>query len=352
MADDSLDKTESPTPKKREDAKKKGQVARSMDVIHATTLGGFLIGVTLFGEKLYSDLFNLFETYLRIPVGEISKEGSADILSGILLRATVISGPIACLLSVTLVAANTAQTGLSFNPERLALNWNRVNPLQGVKKLLSWRGIANVGSSFFKIAVILWAVISTVSGHVADVAVLGESSLAEGVKAGMDLVFMTVFRVTLALLVIAILDYAYQRWQITKDLMMSKEEIKEETKSTEGDPRVKGRIRKMQRSLASSRMVDDAADADVIVTNPHRLAIALRYRRGEDRAPVVVAKGMNLIAKRIRAVARKNGVPLVENKPLAWALYRTVEIGSTIPEKLYQAVAEVLSFVYRFKEKR
>lgn len=351
--DDDQEKTEPATQKKREEAKRNGQVARSQDVIHAASLCAFLLGIYLFGGALYGDLVSVLEEFLRYRIDQpLTREGAADFVANLLFRVMAITGPLVAFLSLSLILANTLQTGVAWNVERLSINWNRINPLEGYKKLFSLRGLATMGSSILKISAILWVMIYTVKSKLPEVATLGETSLENGLSSGWEILLLMIFRVALLLIVIAAIDFSYQKWQHEKDLRMSKEEIRQEAKRSEGDPKTKGRIRKIQREVATRRMLEDVSTADVVVTNPHRLAVAIRYDRGQDAAPVVVAKGMNLIAQRIRHEARKHGIPLVENKPLAWALYRSVDIGRAIPEKLFHAVAEVLAFVYRLKERR
>lgn len=349
-----LEKTEQPTSKKLEEAKKKGQVAKSVDLIHATTLCSFLIAVILFGDHFYEGTTDTIKDMIAMTasMSDITQADSVKILHDILYRVITIAGPIGAVLSITLVSITTLQSGISFAPQRLAFNLDRINPIKGIGKLFKLRSLVTLLTSLLKITAIVGVLFFSVKASLPLVANLGETDLELGLMTGGEIVLKTILQVTLVILVIATLDFIYQRWQHSKDLMMSKQEVKDENKTAEGDPKLKSRIRSMQRSIATGQMLEDVAEADVIVTNPHRIAVALKYRKDDDLAPIVLAKGMNLIAKKIRHIARKNGIPIIENKPLARALYSTVDVGGTIPEKLYQAVAEVLAFVHRIREQR
>jgi len=225
---------------------------------------------------------------------------------------------------------------------------SRVN---GLKKLFSFRSIVKLGWAVLKVALLAWIVYVSLDGRLKEIAGLGASDLASILKYCFSLLFVILFRIALALIALSVFDYLYQKWQYEKDLKMTKQEVKEENKDTMGDPLIKRRIRQAQFQMYRQRLSETVPKSTVVVTNPTHYAVAIRYERGAMDAPVVAAKGMNLIADRIKQLARKHGIPIVENRILAQALYRTVAVGGEVPPRLYRAVAEVLTYVYRLKGK-
>jgi len=250
------------------------------------------------------------------------------------------------------VAGNVLQSGFLWTGETLKPDLGRLDPVKGLGRLMNLRGLARLLASVFKVVVIgIVAYITIKNDLPAAASVLG---LAPGSIAvfGASLVLKLGYRVVAALIILAILDYAFQRLQHERDLMMTRQELREELKRMEGDPLTRERRRRMQRQVAMQRMMSKVPKADVIVTNPTHLAVAIQYDEGKMAAPVCVAKGAGFIAEKIRTAAAAAGVPIVENKPVAQLLYRKVEVGSPIPVELYQAVAEILAYVYRIKGKK
>jgi flagellar biosynthetic protein FlhB len=249
------------------------------------------------------------------------------------------------------LAGNILQIGFEIHVEPLAPKLSKLNPLTGLKRILSLRGLVELGKSLAKIvfiAAIAWGV---VSGYLTEFPTLVRRDIGGIWEFTHTAAFRIILYVCLAMVVLAVLDYAYQRWQHEQSLKMTKQEVKDERKQTEGDPQIKARIRSLQRQAAYHRMMAEVPKADVVITNPTHLAVALRFDPTEMAAPRVVAKGADHIAERIRDIARSHDVPLVENKPLAQALFKLAEPGDTIPVELYRAVAEVLAYVYRLKGK-
>jgi flagellar biosynthetic protein FlhB len=247
------------------------------------------------------------------------------------------------------LAGNIAQIGFEIHTEPLAPKFSKLNPLAGLKRIFSLRGLVEMLKSLAKIAFIAVIAGSVVSGYLPQFPTLVRGDLGTIWDFTQTAAFQIMLYVCLAMMALAALDYAYQRWQHEQSLKMTKQEIKDERKQSEGDPQIKARIRSLQRQAAYHRMIAEVPLADVVITNPTHLAVALRFDPAEMAAPRVVAKGADHVAQRIRDIAREHGVPLVENPPLAQALHRMADVGDPIPVELYRAVAEVLAYVYRLK---
>lgn len=283
---------------------------------------------------------------------EFSPSLALSFATGCLSHAAKAFLPVIGVAMVVGVVVNLLQVGVMFTAEPLAPNWARLNPVAGFTRLFSRRAFVESVKTLLKVLLIGWLTFSAVR---ADAAMLLRTSEIDPLMVLMlvgQLLYKMAWRVGLAMLVLALLDYGFQRWEYEKSLRMTKEEVKQEMKQTEGDPQVKSRIRARQQAIARRRMMQAVPKADVVVTNPTHYAVALQYDAQKMAAPTVVAKGMNLIALRIREIAQQHGVPIVENPPLAQSLYRTVDIGQQIPPELYQAVAEVLAYVYRLRANR
>jgi flagellar biosynthesis protein FlhB len=260
-----------------------------------------------------------------------------------------IVGPLLFALFIVGVIVNIGQVGFLLSPEALKPDFTRVNPINGFKRLFSERGIIELVKSLLKITVIGYVVFITIRDNYDLIFKITQMTLTDGLNSLFNIGYNVGMRVAMTLVFIAAVDFIFQRRAFNKSLKMSKQEIREEMKSNE-NPQLKSRIRARQQQLAMNRMMSAIPEADVVITNPTHLAVALQYKRGEGlNAPKVVAKGQLLIAERIKAKAQECSIPLMENKPLAQALFHSVEIGQTIPVDLYQAVAEVLAFVYRMK---
>ncbi|MGB9618999.1 MAG: EscU/YscU/HrcU family type III secretion system export apparatus switch protein, partial [Armatimonadota bacterium] len=245
------------------------------------------------------------------------------------------------------LAANVLQVGLKVTTKALAPDWSRIDPIKGLARVFCRRSLAELAKSTAKVVVVGWVVYAFLRGEYPKMMDLaGMSPLMIG-QAAFELCWRLMARACAAMLIIAAIDYIHQRIQFEYSLRMTKQEVKEEYKRTEGDPIVRSRVRQRQREIARRRMMQDVARSHVVITNPTHLAVALRYDPEEMAAPTVVAKGQRLIAERIKEIARIHGIPLVENPPVAQMLYKTVDVGQQIPEQLYRAVAEILAMVYR-----
>jgi len=345
------ERTERATAKRRMEARKQGQVALSREVPSALILIAVL-GVFYFaGSRVLEDLTRLFgEFFGQLHTTRLRTVNDAAALISALFRSCLLLlAPMVLPLLVAGVAGNILQIGFEIHAEPLAPKLSKLNPLAGLKRIVSMRGLVELVKSLVKVLFIGAIAWSVVSGYLADFPTLMRRDIAGIWEFTHTAAYRILFYVCLATVVLAVLDYAYQRWQHEENLKMTKQEIRDERKQTEGDPQIKSRIRSLQRQAAYHRMIAEVPTADVVITNPTHLAIALRFDPAEMSAPQVVAKGADHVAARIRDIAREHGVPLVENKPLAQSLYRLADPGDYIPVELYRAVAEVLAYVYRLK---
>ncbi len=345
------DKTEEPTAKKRADAKKKGQVGRSTDMSAAfVLLMGFFI-LKMLWESIYHKIA-AYTTYVFSHLNQtVDTESVVRIFIGIIELLAQTALPVMIAIMMMGLAINLYQVGLNFNTEAIGFKPEKLNPINGVGRIFSKRSLMELLKSLMKIAIIGFFLYDFISDHLMDVPQLIYFDLPTSLAQISDIIFKMAFEVIGVIMVVGFIDYAYQKWQTTQDLKMSKQEVKDEMKQSEGDPQIKGKIKQKQRQMAMSRMMQEVPKADVIVTNPTHFAVALKYDKGMV-APQIVAKGQDLLAQRIKDIARENRVPIVENKPLARALYATVEVGDIVPAELYQVVAEVLAYVYRLKNNR
>jgi flagellar biosynthetic protein FlhB len=266
-------------------------------------------------------------------------------------RAAFVVGPIAAILWLVGVCSSLLQIGFLTNEEALTIDFDRMNPVEGFKRILSLRSVIEGGKSIIKIVIVGLIVYSIFKKEVTTLPDVTSYSVMQLLSYIGHVMFKLFAAVILFMGVLAATDYFFQRWELEKKMRMSKQEIKEEVKSREGDPMIRARIRKLQRELSQRRMMEDVKKADVIITNPTHIAVALRYS-ATMVAPKIIAKGAGEIAEKIKALAKELNIPVVENKPLARTMFRTLKIGQTIPRELYTAVAEVLSYIYRLKKKK
>lgn len=346
------DKTEAATPRRRREARLEGQVARSAELSSALVLLACLLMLKLAGPGLASRLQGLIITSLTdfprqdLVVGDVTSK-----LVRILLEVGTAFAPLIIGVAVIGFAGSAIQVGLVVSGKALQAKGERLNPIPGIGRMFSRRAMVEVAKSVAKVSVIGYIVYSFLQDRYPEIASLaGTGYLTTCTEIG-KLTWELLFRASLALLVIAGFDYAFQKTQLEKQLRMTKQEVKEDAKRTEGDPLIKSKIRQKQREMSQRRMMQEVPKADVVITNPTHYAVALRYDALRSTAPIVVAKGQRLIAQRIREIAESNNVPIVENVQLARALYASVDIGEEIPAELYQAVAEILAYVYRLSHR-
>ncbi len=346
-------KTEQATPKRTQDARKKGQVAKSREVssalIMVACLTYFYFGTGGIIDRMMEVMKGSFHDLNRV---ELTVDALQLLVMTLLVKTLVIVLPLLLTLMAAGIVANLMQVGFIFSGEPLQPKLSKISPLNGLKNLFSFKTIAELLKSIFKISVVGIIAYLTIRTEIVDVLPLMEQSPWQIMMHIGQVSFKILFATCWVLIVLALLDYLYQHWEHGRSLRMSKQDLRDEYKNTEGDPLIKSRIRRLQREMAMRRMMTKVPTADVVITNPTHLAVALKYDQARMSAPVVVAKGANLIAQRIKEIAKENGVSVVENKPLAQVLYRMVDIMEAIPDNLYQAVAEVLAYVYRLKSKQ
>jgi flagellar biosynthetic protein FlhB len=347
MADDLGERTEQPTGKRLTEARERGQVARSMEVGPAMTVlatAAFLSWMgPAWGAALSTVLPNLLFD-LRAPAWTVV---DAEHFLGRAVWAWVgLTAPLVGVVAALVIGANVLQTGFVLTGHPLRPNWAKLNVLQNFRALWNGRAVLELGKAPLKLALIGGIVYITVRSEVSTLLTAAGLDPMAGVRAFGSLALTLLWRIGLAQAAIAALDYGYQRWAYRRGLRMTPQEVKEELRQSEGDPQIRARARSLHRQYAFRRMMAAVPTADVVVTNPTHLAVALKYEADTMKAPRVVAKGARLIAERIRDAARTAGVPVVEHKPLAQALYKAVPVGHEIPAKLYRAVAEILAYVW------
>ena len=345
------EKTEKATPRRRQDARKKGQVAQSKEIssvlILMTTMGVFYFA----GSWIFYNLSGLFTgIYGNIGALALNNASEAGILSRTISHYLVsILIPIFLPIVVAAVVANVVQVGFEMHSQPLQPKLSKLNPISGIKKFVSLKALVELVKSLVKVVVVGGIAYVIMEKEMRYFPSLMQKSVVDILLFIAAVAFKIFFFVCLVLIVLAALDYVYQRWQHEKSLKMTKQEVKDERKQTEGDPKIKARIRSIQLEMAQRRMMEAIPEADVVITNPTHLALAVKFDAKEMIAPKVLAKGSGFIAERIKEIARAHNIPIVEDKPLAQTMYKMVEVGDFIPVELYRAVAEVLAYVYRLK---
>ncbi len=352
MADDSAgDKTESATPRRREKAREKGQVPKSQEVNSLFVLVAGTVMLLVLSKYLTESIGrNAAYLFSQAHILRVDNLGGLRVmLVGNLRSMGLTLAPLMAVVLVAAVAANLMQVGLKLSPSALAFDVSKLNPITGMKRFFQKRTFVDLLKNLLKVGLIgllSYMVIKNMLDELMASPLLSLPGVVELARGS----FKHLMLILLALMAaIAIADWAYQKWQFEQDVKMSKQELKEEAREYEGDPQVKARIRAIQYETARKRMLADVPRADVVLTNPTHFAVALKYEQGAP-APVVLAKGADHLAQKIKEIARQSRVPVIENKPLARALYRDVKVGRLIPESLFQAVAEILAYVYRLKK--
>ena len=335
------------TPRKIQQQRDKGNVPKSQDLNSSAILLVSALALWMMGPGIFEGLLSVMQYYMSQSFNLINEtENLQGILIQGLLMMVPILVPIMLVLLVAGIAINITQFGVLFSSQALTPKMQRLNPIQGFRRFVSIRSLVELAKSLFKLGVISAIAWVTLSSRVNEIFALMDGSAWESSIIVWDLVFTVWWRIGIAMLVLGIIDLMYQRWQHQQDLRMTQQEMREELKLYEGNPQIKQRIRAIQRQMSLNRMMSEVPDADVIVTNPTTYAVALRFNPLTMDAPQVVAKGARLTAERIRDIAIEHNVPIVERPPLARALYRTMEVGQSIPEDLFRAVAEVLAYIY------
>jgi len=343
------ERTEPATPKRREEARKKGQVAKTKELPCALVVFASAIFFYFYGEIFVRELGE-FTSFVFTHLGPGCMNHLKMLKSPISHTLASVMLPFLVFITATAVIGNYLQTGWVFSLDPIAPKFSRINPLTGLQRLFSPTALVELTKALFKLLVIGYVTYKIIESHLAKLSSLSAFSLGYiggyTSKVGLELLL----KLGIILMVLSVFDYIYQRYEFEGSIRMTKEEVKEEYRMHEGDPRVKSRIRSLQRALARTRMMEAVKKADVVITNPVHLAVALKYEPQRHHAPEVVAKGAGYIAEKIKEIARRYDIPVMENKPLAQALFK-LEVGEIIPPVLFKAVAEILAYVYRIKGK-
>ncbi len=349
--DNDQEKTEPATPKKKEEARKKGQVARSMEIpstlILLASLGVFSLGGSWMLLNLSQFMKDFFQNHLVQNPHNI--QTMTKMLWVVLERSFLVLTPLMLAVLLAGVIANIIQVGFLMSGESMVPDLSKLDPISGMKGLFSLKSMVELVKVLIKVVVIGYIVFLTFKANLGHVPDLYQLSVSEIISFIGKAAFKISFYTCIAMIVLSIPDYAFQRWRYEEDLKMTKQEVKDELKQKEGDPAIKARIKRVQMEMAQKRMMEAVPQADVVITNPTHLAIAVKYDSRKMIAPKVIAKGAGYIAEKIKKIAEDKRIPVIENKFLARAMYKTVEIDEFIPVSFYKAVAEVLTYVYKLK---
>lgn len=348
------DRTEKPSPKRRRDATEKGNVAKSQDMNSVAVLFGGITVLSMAGGKLLESIAEVTIGIYRNSMGIVLTPDSAPVYAAQSLKmfASMIA-PILIVLLITGVAINVAQVGFVFAKKAMVPKFSKLSPLKGLKRMFSMRSIVELLKGVFKILIVGTVGYMVIRKHLDEYWLLSFSSIGETMTYLGSMLLELSIKIGLVLIVIAIADFAYQKYDHEKNLKMTKQEVKEESKQYEGNPEIKSKLKSMQQQTARARMLAVIPDATVVVTNPTHIAIALKYDPVQKAdAPKVLAKGKRKIAQKIKEIAKSNDIPVIENKPLARSLYETTEPGMEIPIIFYEAVAEILAEVYRMNKQK
>jgi flagellar biosynthesis protein FlhB len=354
VADDSFgERTEQATGKRRGEARKKGQVVKSREIPSVAVL---LVALSV----LYILSAHFIRQFSSFMVRSLQKMGSLtlNLDNAVALEAEILwwvfqtLGPLLLAIVVVAILSNYVQVGSLFSTEAITPQFSRINPIAGFSRLFSKASLVELPKALVKFMIIGWVAYATIRQEQVELHTLTDQEVGSIFRYVGLISARILFKTLLVMVALAALDYFFQRWNYEKSLKMTKREVQEEFKQAEGDPKVKSRIRSIQRDLARKRMMSEVPKADVVITNPTHIAVALLYQREKMVAPQVVAKGAGWIAEKIKETARNHGVPILENKPLAQVLYKSVELGQGIPSSLYQMVADLLAHVYRMKNRK
>ena len=346
------EKTEKASPRKRDDSRKKGQVAKSADLTSSLMLFGMFLILFFFGPFLGKRFVMVLEDGLSAQTVLVAvEEGRVqEVMIEMLVQMSILVAPFFLTAVVIGILGNFVQIGALLSTESIQPKLDRINPLQGVKRIVSMKALIEFLKSVFKLLVIGVTSGTVLWNNKVEISRLTSEPIGDALAIIGHLTFLLGISVSIALIVLAVLDFAYQKFDFEKSIRMSKQDLKDEHKNTEGDPQIKGKIKQQQREMAMRRMMQEIPNADVVITNPTHYAVAIQYDDGKHAAPIVVAKGVDAVAFRIREKATAAEIPIIENRPLARALFAKSEIGMAVDESFYQALAETLAFVYQMKQ--
>jgi len=353
MAENDLEKTEQPTPHRLQEARKDGNVAKSTDLSAACVLMAAVLVLGVLGMHMFSQLRHVIEASLSSAhAGNLLRPddvGAVLVFSG--KQFALALAPIVPILALVALTATLGQVGFLLTAKPITPKLSKISPIQGVKRLFSIRAVVRLAMSLLKVALIAAVAMAVIHSELPGILKLSQLAPMQALAAAGSIVFSLSLKLAALLLILAIIDYSYERWQRTRDLRMSKQDIKDEMKRMDGDPLIKQQRARVARQLAMQRIAQAVPQADVIVTNPTHYAVALRYDAESMNAPKVIAKGADFMAMRIRQIAIAHGIPLVERKTLAQALFKHVDIGREVPSEFYSAVAEIMAYVYRLSRR-
>lgn len=356
---DGGEKTEPATAKKLQDARNEGQVSKSQELNHAFGLISLFVTLKLFISAIGEELLGSFPLiYNKIPdiinesIGGMSIFSATTLINNVMGTILLILAPFFIIGFMVAVLGNIVQIKWKVTTKPLKPKFSKINPLSGFKRIFSKDSLFELLKSIVKIVVIVYVAYTSIKDHQNDLFLLYDIPLFQVILLVGSIVIDAGLKISIVYLVVGIADLVYQRHKFKEDMKMTKQEVKDEYKNTEGNPEIKGRQRSKMREASQRRMMQNLPSADVVITNPTHYAVAIKYDANQNSAPVVVAKGEDFLAKRIKDAARENHIEIVENKPLARMLYANVDVGQEIPPELYQAVAEVLAFVYSLRENR
>jgi flagellar biosynthesis protein FlhB len=346
------EKTEKATPQKRQESKKKGQVAKSAEVPAALILLGGIMLLSFSGGWMLDQILAIYRiNFTQYISWELTPKTIRTLFEQMTFSAVKLVAPLMVAAMVLGAVGNYVQVGVMFTAEPLMAKLERINPIQGAKKIFAVRALVELLKSLLKIAVIGTAAFLVLWSKKDELFLLSQKSLSDSLSYLGGLTAQLVTVAAVILLVLAILDYMYQKFEFEKSIRMSKQDMRDEAKKAEGDPLIKSKIREQQRQMSMNRMIQELPKADVLIVNPTHYAVAIKYDAETMEAPVVIAMGKDHLALKIKEKAKEYGITIMENKPLARALYAQVEVGDTVPEDLFLAVAEVLAYIYRLKGK-
>jgi flagellar biosynthetic protein FlhB len=351
MAEQSFEeKTEQPTPRKRQELKEKGEVAKSKELPSVAVLLAALISLSLFGSYMYNHIQIIMKGAFSLPsIHNFNIPEFLKFAQNIIGRLIILLSPLFAAIFITAILSNIMQVGFILSGESIIPKLSKIDPIKGFGRLFSKQAFMEFIKSLLKLSIVGGIAFLTVKGEMNNFVLLGDMELNSIFVYILKIFFKIFIRCSLAMIILVVIDYAFQRWEFEKRIKMTKQEVKDDFKKSEGDPLIKSRIKSIQMEMARKRMMQAVPEADVVITNPTHLAVALKYDSSTMNAPKLIAKGSRKIAEKIKDVASKHRIPILENKELARNLYSLVEVGQEIPPELYQTVAELLAYIYRLK---
>jgi flagellar biosynthesis protein FlhB len=351
--DNDDEKTEEPSQYRIDESRKKGEVASSKELSSVLLLSGCLLTLIVCSVFVYEQFTEFIEwVYLQDFRNIYTTKKFGEVIKQTMWTLIKCVGPFFGASACLGFLSQFIQIGFLYSPEVLEVKWERINPLQGFQRLMSKKALVEAVKGIFKFTVVIFITYSVMKNNIGSFLGFLHADAAQSLGFGKYLMIKLGFSILLGLGLVALADFAWEKWSYRKKMMMTKQEVKEESKEKDGSPEVKNKIRQLQRQMAQKRMMNDIKKADVIVTNPTHISVALKYDGELMVAPSVVAKGADHLALRIREIAKENDIPIVENIMLARTLYKTVKVGHGVPKSLYKAVAEILAFVYKLRRKQ